>query len=44
MGETPGSGRKIRWTKGTVAVMVAVGIPTIGIGAAAYYFYLRKHA
>ena len=42
MGETPGSGRKIRWTKGTVAVMVAVSVPTVGIAGAVYYFYLKK--
>jgi hypothetical protein len=44
MGETPGSGRKIRWTAGTVAVMVAVSVPTAGIAGVAYYFYRKKHA
>jgi hypothetical protein len=41
MGNNRGSGKKVKWTVGTVAVMVAVAIPTVGIGAVAYYLHLK---
>ena len=41
MGKTQDSGKEIKWTLGTVAVMVAVAIPTLGIGTVAYYLHLK---
>jgi hypothetical protein len=34
-------GNKIEWTGRTIAVMVVVSVPTLGIGGAAYYLYLK---
>ena len=41
MPETPGSGKKLKWTAGNTAYMLAWGIPTVGIGGVGYYLYFK---
>jgi hypothetical protein len=43
MPETCGlpGGNEIEWTAGTIATMVVVSVPTLGIGGAVYYLILK---